>query len=129
MECCGCPQETDYQEKLKKYNVTDLLNYKEIKEYVDSSIKLYKYRTRLQSLINDIHNLEKKISEIMESTDLIKDSEKKINDMTEFYCNSCKAHFAVPNDKCKISFDGEGGLEANVYKYYACPKCTKICWA
>lgn len=129
MECCGCPKGNDYQKRLKKYDVSDLLNYKEIKEYVNSSVKLNKCRAQVQSLTNDIHNLEKKISEIMDSVDLVKDSEKKTDDdKTEFYCNKCNMRFTVPKDKCKIAFDGEGGLKANTYLYYTCPKCAKICW-
>lgn len=126
--CCGCSYKNKYQKNLNKYDVADLLNYEEIKEYVHYSVKLAEYRLRVESLKTDIHNFEKKISEIMDSVDLVKDSEKKSNDMTEFYCSNCKMRFDVPNDKCKIAFDGEVGLETNVRKYYSCPKCTKICW-
>lgn len=119
-QCCVCPPGNDYRNKLAKYDVADLLSYPEIEEYVTSSVKLNKYRAQVQSMTDDIHNLEKKISEIMESID--------IGEKTEFYCNACKIHFAVPDDECEIAFDGEGGLDANVYKYHACPKCTKICW-
>ena len=90
--CCGCPEGNKYREKLAKYDVEDLLKYKEIKDYVDSSVKFNKCRTQVQSLENDIRNLEKKISEIMNSTDLAKDSEKKIDDETEFCCKKCKMH-------------------------------------
>lgn len=113
MECCGCPSGNEYQKKLKKYDVTDLLNHKEIKEYVDASVKLNNYRAKIQSLTNDVHNLEKKIGEIMDNADLVKEPDDK----TEFFCN-----------KCKIAFDGEGGIKANTHLYYPCPKCTKICW-
>lgn len=122
--CCGCPYKNEYQKNLKKYDVADLLNYEEIKEYVRYSVKLVEYRLRVESLKTDIHNFEKKISEITKSIDLVKDSEN-----TEFYCNNCKMRFSVPNDKCKIAFDGEYALETNVRKYYRCPKCTKICWS
>lgn len=156
-ECLGCSRGNAYHKKLEKYDVADLLNYEEIKEYVDSSVKLVNYRLQVESLKTDIRNLEKKISEITDSID-IKDTEKKIDDVTEshcnnykttdvhnlkkkigeimdsiddtieFHCNNCKMNFVVPDDKCKIAFDGEGRLEANVRKYYICPKCTKICW-
>lgn len=126
--CCGCSYKNKYQKNLKKYDVADLLNCEEIKEYVHYSVKLAEYRLRVESLKTDIHNFEKKISEIMDSVDIAKDSEKKGSDMTEFYCDDCKTRFAVLNDKCKIAFDGEGGLDTNVRKYYRCPKCTKICW-
>jgi len=126
--CCDCSYKNEYQKKLKKYDVADLLNCEEIREYVHYSVKLAEYRLRVESLKTDIHNLEKKINEIVDSIDLVKDSEKKIDDKTEFYCNNCKMRFDVPSDKCKIAFDGEGALEATVYKYYPCPKCTEICW-
>jgi hypothetical protein len=127
-QCRGCLQKNAYQKKLAKYDVKDLLKYKEIKEYVDSSVKLNEYHAQIQSLENNIHNLEKKISEIMDSIDLVKESEKKSNDTTEFYCDNCKMRFTVPNDKRNFAFEGEGTLEANIRKYYRCPKCTKICW-
>lgn len=149
--CCGCSYKNEYQKKLEKYDVSDLLNYKEIKEYVESSVKLVKYRVQVESLKTDIRNLEKKIIEITDTINIVKDSEKKIDDnykttdvhnlkkkigeivdsidnVTEFYCDNCKMRFTVPNNKCKIAFDGEGALEANVREYYCCPKCTKICW-
>lgn len=126
--CCGCQYKNEYKKNLRKYDVADLLTYEEIKEYVDYSVKLVGCRMQVKSMINDIRNLEKKISEITESIDLANDSEKKADDTTEFYCESCKMHFTVPNDKCKIAFDGEGTLESNIRKYYICPKCTKICW-
>lgn len=143
--CHDCVQRNEYRKKLAKYDVADLLSYPEIKEYVDASVKLVEYRMQVESLKTDIHNLEKKIGELMNSIDLVKDSKKKIDDannlrkkigeimdsiddQTEFYCNNCKTRFTVPDDKCKIAFDGEGTLVCNVRKYYVCPKCTKICW-
>lgn len=129
-ECFGgCRLGNEHQKKLNECDVADLLNYAEIKEYVDSSVKLVKYRLQVESLKTNIHNLEKRINEIMDSVDIVKDSKNKIDDdKTEFYCDNCKMRFDVPNDKCKITFDGEGALEANIRKYYRCPKCTKICW-
>ena len=126
--CCGCQQGNEYRKKLAKYDVADLLNYPEIEEYVTSSVKLVECRAQVQSLTDNIYNLEKKISEIMDFIDLVNDSEKKVDDKTDFYCDNCKSHFFVPDDKCKIAFDREGGFKANVRKYYICPKCTKICW-
>lgn len=121
MHCSRCSPGDKYRKELAKYDVADLLNHPEIEEYVTSFVKLSKYRAQVLSLTDDIRNLEKKINEIMNSVDIV-------SDKTEFQCKNCKMRFAVPKDKCKIAFDGEGGLEANVYKYYACPKCGKICW-
>lgn len=88
-QCDGCLHKNAYQKKLAKYDVADLLKYKEIKEYVDSSVKLTKCHLQVESLKADIYNLEKKISEIMDSVDLVKDSEKKSNDTIEFYRDNC----------------------------------------
>lgn len=121
--CCGCWRKKEYDDEIKSFDIEKLFLNKAVKEYAEAYIKLKKCYKELANITIDIHNLEKTIDEFKSSIDIGLD----IDAVTSFYCESCKMHFTVPNDKCKIAFDGEGRIEANIHKYYICPKCTKIC--
>lgn len=118
MECGGCPSENEYRKNLKKYDVADLLKHKEIKEYVDTFIKLNNCRTKIQLLTNDVRVLEKKISEILDEIDL---DTKHIR----FECHNayCSAEFSVQVSEC-VKFDDIDGT--TVYAK-SCPVCGCLC--
>ena len=114
-ECCGCTSHKEWAKRASKYNVDDLLEEQDIKDYVNYSVSALKIRHEIAVLHEKLKIAETEREYLLSKIDVTSQGK------ATFHCPICDMDFAVPTEKCTKAL-----RNGSVVWCYNCPICKQV---